>query len=102
MLHMMCFFTKVFIFSSNLCLMNEHYSELPVVLILPLILCLQMGDRLILGLMPGKCTYVFVCLGFDSQDETRLLHSDLVLIDEEVRIVSCLPVHRSVYFYYGS
>jgi hypothetical protein len=39
---------------------------------------------------------------YDPQDETRLLHSDLVLIDEEVRIVSCLPVHRSVYFYYGS
>jgi hypothetical protein len=69
------------------------------VLTLRLILCLQMGDRLIPGLMPGNCSET-VCVRasrfwefYDPHDESKLLHCDLVLIDEEVRSLMFLHSH---------
>jgi hypothetical protein len=57
-----------------------------------------MGDRLIPGLMPGNCSET-ICVRasrfrnfYDPHDESKLLHNDLVLIDEEVCFVTCLPV----------
>lgn len=57
-----------------------------------------MGDRLIPGLMPGNCSEA-ICVRasrfwdfYDPHDESKLLHSDLVLIDEEVHVDPCLPL----------
>jgi hypothetical protein len=84
--------------SFDLNLEYETDCAMTVVLILHLILCQQMGDRLIPGLMPGNCSET-ICVRvfrfwdfYDPHDESKLLHSDLVLIDEEVHIVTCLPV----------
>ena len=84
--------------SFDLNLAYETYCAMTVVLILYLILCLQMGDRLIPGLMPGNCSET-ICVRasrfwdfYDPHDESKMLHSDLVLIDEEVHIVACLPM----------
>jgi replication factor A1 len=53
-----------------------------------------MADRLIPGLMPGSCSET-ICVRvsrlwdfYDPQDESNLLHCDLVLIDEEVRLLT--------------
>jgi hypothetical protein len=49
-----------------------------------------MGDVLISNLMIGDCSYRLCVRAsriwefYDRQDETKLLHTDLVLLDEEV------------------
>ena len=96
---MMCMMSSIPRFPSfDLNLACETYRAMTVVLILHLILCLQMGDRLIPGLMPGNYNETICvnasrfCDFYDPHDESKLLHSDLVLIDEEVHIVACLPM----------
>jgi hypothetical protein len=53
----------------------------------------QMGDILIGALMVGDCSD-YLCVRAsriwefnDLQDETKLLHTDLVLLDEEVQFI---------------
>lgn len=53
----------------------------------------QMGDVLVAGLMTGDCSER-LCVAssrtwdfYDLQGETKLLHSDLVLLDEEVHFM---------------
>jgi hypothetical protein len=51
---------------------------------------LQMGDTLLPQLMEGDCSEricVRVARFWLLQDESRLLHTDMVLVDEEVRII---------------
>jgi len=57
-----------------------------------------MGDVLIPGLMNGDCNDS-ICVRasrfwefYDLNEETKLLHADLVLIDEEVQIIFSLFV----------
>jgi hypothetical protein len=54
---------------------------------------LQMGDMLLPRLMEGDCSEC-ICVRvarfwelYNPQDESRLLHTDMVLVDEEVRII---------------
>ena len=55
--------------------------------------CLQMGDQLLPHLMEGDINER-ICVRvarfwelYSPQDESRLLHTDMVLIDEEVHII---------------
>jgi replication factor A1 len=52
-----------------------------------------MGDVLIPELRAGECTNR-ICVRasrlYDVNDETKLLHADLVLIDEEVHVMFCM------------
>jgi replication factor A1 len=52
-----------------------------------------MGDMLLPRLMEGDCSEC-ICVRvarfwelYNPQDESRLLHMDMVLVDEEVRII---------------
>jgi hypothetical protein len=54
---------------------------------------LQMGDTLLPQLMEGDCSER-ICVRvarfwelYNPQDESKLLHTDMVLVDEEVRII---------------
>ena len=67
-----------------------------------------MGDVLIGGLMIGDCS-ARLCLRasrfwdfYDPHDETKLLHSDLVLIDEEVySAFAYLPLSTQIVYFFS-